>query len=81
LRSWIVRNGTVALRQSDNLVLFVTVIRGVERCSRRLWDIFWWETIYITSNLQEFATIRGRLLDSGIRTKTKTGGSGAMGEE
>lgn len=40
---------------------------------------FGWETIYITSNLQKFATIRGRLLDSGIRTKTKTGGSGAMG--
>lgn len=40
---------------------------------------FGWETIYITRNLQKYATIRGRLLDNGIRTKTKTGGSGAEG--
>lgn len=47
---------------------------------KKIMGIFFsWETIYITCNLQEFGTIRGRLLDSGIRTKTKTGGSGAMG--
>ena len=33
---------------------------------------FGWETIYMTSNLQEFATMRGRLLDNGIKTKTRT---------
>lgn len=40
---------------------------------------FGWKTIYMTSNLEEFAAIRGRLLDNAIKTKTKTGGSGLMG--
>ena len=40
---------------------------------------FGWETIYMTSNLQEFSSIRGRLLDSGIKMKIKTGGSVLMG--
>ncbi|MEG3071696.1 MAG: hypothetical protein HQP61_03880 [Peptococcaceae bacterium] len=46
---------------------------------RFLGMFFSWETVYITSNLQNFATIRGRLLDSGIRMKTKASGGGAVG--
>lgn len=36
---------------------------------------FAWETIYMTNNLEEFASIRGRLLDNGIKTKTKIDGN------
>ena len=32
---------------------------------------FGWETIYLTSNIDEYARIRGRLMDNGVKTKIK----------
>lgn len=31
-----------------------------------------WETVYMTFDLKDFASARGRLMDHGIRTKTFT---------
>jgi len=33
---------------------------------------FGWETVYLTSNLDEYIRIRGNLMDNGVSTKTKT---------
>lgn len=41
--------------------------------------IFGWETVYFTSNLQEYASVRGRLIEHGIKTKTKTDGNSLNG--
>lgn len=36
---------------------------------------FGWETILITSDMEEYARVRGKLIDSGIRSKTKISGN------
>ncbi|EGW39458.1 hypothetical protein [Desulfosporosinus sp. OT] len=33
--------------------------------------LFGWETVYLTSNIDEYARIRGRLIDNGVKTKIK----------
>ncbi|MCG8484481.1 MAG: hypothetical protein MJA31_14315 [Clostridia bacterium] len=41
--------------------------------------ILGWKTISITSNIEEYARVRGRLIDNGIKSKTKIIGNGFKG--
>ena len=42
---------------------------------------FGWETVYLTNNLDKYAGIRGRLMDNGVKAKTKitNNSSGGIG--
>lgn len=49
--------------------------KGIEMIRKVLESFFGWKTILITNNMEEYAHVRGKLIDNGIKSKTKINGN------
>lgn len=47
---------------------------------KRILSLFFgWESVYLTKNMDEYARIRGRLMDNGMKTKIKISNNDSSG--